>query len=865
MAKGSQLPSTKPSSSYSKTAVTLPESKGFTYSKNRPSATILSGFAPGKARPTRYYGTGGPEPYFPSLNVTQGRPTGVPFPEGTRGALHSHCYGTQTVGQNAFMTLTLTTTETIGTITIAYGAPTPNATYINPLPFCTTVDECSDDSCLESAMIPIAQPFTTVLVTKKTPAISYTPEPVGPIFKASTTPAPAQHITQHLPDPGPQKPTPPANPTVSGQAGSGGRPSNPVAVPLEGNIGQLPGSVPGIHDLPGHDSSGSSVDSNPGSTNSQNGNSGSASNPHSSDASLGSSSQNMHGSSGTNGQSQNVGSFDGSSGNQFQGDTPGSSGDTHGSVGSPHPGVSRFGSDEAGGNSYDEGTPPAIIVNPGMRTINNVPVSIGPGGVVVGTQTILPGVHSTTVAVGGQILTIEPSQIVAEGTTLPYQIATHRPFTTMAVGTVPIVLNPNDAVIASQTHSLGPSTTTIVQDGYTYLLGSSKLVAAHTTFDLPHTHPALAFVTAGGEVFSVYSSQLEAPGITVAMPKIPRPSQFSHKGETFTINPSQLIVPDRTATLPSQNMITPGPFPITAEGVAMSLGPSAVIIGPHTYSFQTPTSVVYNHQTISLGPNGVGLTSTTIAIPPKQEFSTVTEGALTFIVNPSEAVIRGHTYMITSGAKPTTTVINGQSITIGTQGVAFAGTTATLPRPTREPRIVVVDGFTFSVDATDAILSGTTYAIGRGAKPTTTMVGDETLSFGPGGVGLPSTTITPPASLVAVDGLTLSLGPTEVAISGTTYDIGPGAKPTTITLGGEAIGIGPGGIGLPSTTIVPPSTPTSSAGGFSVVISPATPSIPGAPSLTDNDVVGVGTNLRVSKGKLLMLSTLGLFVWTVLP
>ena len=49
---------------------------------------------------------------------------------------------------------------------------------------------------------------------------------------------------------------------------------------------------------------------------------------------------------------------------------------------------------------------------------------------------------------------------------------------------------------------------------------------------------------------------------------------------------------------------------------------------------------------------------------------------------------------------------------------------------------IIVVGLTFIVDPTDVIISGTTYPMGIGAIPTTTVIGNEGTSIGPGGFGL---------------------------------------------------------------------------------------------------------------------------------
>ena len=688
--------------------------------------------------------------------------------------------------------MTETTTEIVGTSTIAYGAATPSAVFISPLPFCTTTNlcTCAYDS-VSTAYIPLEQPMTTVLVTKKTHAIFYTPESVGPIFKASVTAAPAQHLSQQLPDPGIQRTIPPAVATPS----SPGTSPHPVII-SPANIGQLPGSLPDLHDSPGSGSLDTGFSSDVGGSSPHSGNAGTSGSADPGEGNPGSGGQDLDGSADSSQQPGSGPSVDSTSVQGSENGSPVNEGIAN-SGGSTNPKPS-------GSSSNDGGFSPAVILNGGTTLFNDLGVSIGPHGVAVGSQSFYPSADSTTITVEGQKITIEPSRVIAGKSTLSFSIASDLLVTSFAVGGFPVVVHPDDVVIASRTYPLGSSPTAIVHDGQTYILGSSKIVAAHTTVNLPHQNPALGLVTAGGEVFSVYPSQLEAPGITVAIPQKPQPSIFVHRGETFTLNPSQVIVPDRTIPLPSdKNMITPAPSLVNAEGIPISFGPSEVIIGSRTYSFEKPTSIVYNGQTISLGPSGVGLAGTTIAIRTKPAFSIVTEGALTFTVNPSEAIIHGHTFGLIPDAKSTSTIINGQSISFGPQGITFVGTTAILPRRTQAPYVTVVDGFTFSLEASDVVISGTTYGIDSGAKP------------------------------------------------------------TTITVAGEVISIGPGGISLQKTTIEPPSTIMDLANASDITLLPATPSASSRPSLKDDGFTGAGT-MNSLPSICTLLSALGLTAWAVL-
>ena len=529
---------------------------------------------------------------------------------------------------------------------------------------------------------------------------------------------------------------------------------------------------------------------------------------------------------------------------------------------------------------------------PSVVTVGNIPVSIGPAGVVINSQTIPAGASRTAVVVNGESIVVEPSQIVFPETTIPLIVNRPAPTKSVTLGNVPVVLQPDNVVIGTRTFTPGVNVAPIVDHGQTFHLDASQFSSPETTIDLPKpgapSVAAAGLVTAGGQVFRVGFSQVQAPGLTVALPTDAKASSFVYKGQTFEVNPSQIIAPDRTIGLPQaqqtpshavfvyngqtlsvegSKLITPsttidipggsgtvvyngqtltiGPSQIAgpsttiqfrqipagitaapsitiAAGHTFALGPSAAVFGSLTYSFlpgQAPTTILDHGQVVTIGPNGVQIGGTTIPVPaPPPNFSLVTAGGLTFSVAPSEAVIGGHTFTVGSDNTPTTTVINGQTISIGPHGIGLASTTVALPgaEPTFSP--VTAGGLTFSVAQSEAIIGGRTYTIGSDSAPTTTVVNGQTISIGPHGIGLASTTVALPGfepsfSAVTAGGLTFSVAASEAVIGGHTFTIGPGSKATTTVINGQTISIGPHGIGLATTTVALPPSQSS----FSIV------------------------------------------------
>lgn len=215
--------------------------------------------------------------------------------------------------------------------------------------------------------------------------------------------------------------------------------------------------------------------------------------------------------------------------------------------------------------------------------------------------------------------------------------------------------------------------------------------------------------------------------------------------------------------------------------------------------------------------------------PPAPPSGTTLVAGVPVVVLPSSVVIGGSTIAIptatstsiqvngvTFGIGPSQVVAPSATITIGAFQSAREGTVIT-PQPSST--VITAGGLTITVASTVAIVSGTTYRIGQGARTTSVTVGGNTVSIGPSGIGLPqggaSQTTTSPSGggyvVYTVSGNTLSIDNSEAVISGTTYRIGPNAPQWTTVIGGQTVSFGPSGVGFASTTIAPTSPPSSTA------------------------------------------------------
>jgi len=164
---------------------------------------------------------------------------------------------------------------------------------------------------------------------------------------------------------------------------------------------------------------------------------------------------------------------------------------------------------------------------------------------------------------------------------------------------------------------------------------------------------------------------------------------------------------------------------IVVSGVSFIVQPSQVVAPGTTYTIST------------LNPDQL---ATTIAPSAK----VVTVDGIPLTVGSTAVIISGTTIRIGPGAPETSVVVGAATVLLGPNGVVLPVTTVPAGAITDAPFVVLTaDGLILSVDGSEAIISGTTYRIGSNAPQLTTVIGSQTVSLGPNGIGLATTTIPP--------------------------------------------------------------------------------------------------------------------------
>ncbi|CZT06764.1 uncharacterized protein RAG0_12429 [Rhynchosporium agropyri] len=317
---------------------------------------------------------------------------------------------------------------------------------------------------------------------------------------------------------------------------------------------------------------------------------------------------------------------------------------------------------------------------------------VSPHQAVVGGQVIDIGLPPKTITEGGDVFTIGPNMV--EGPMLQILVPTYtgnggvveEPPKTTTVQGVPIQLKPSEVVIGGDgggttTIPLMPGArpTTLVVKEQTISIGSGGIGFSGTTITPPPSMPTNVVVV-GGQGFSAIGSSVAVIGGTTFVygPGI-EPKTVALKGEAITVGPQGVVFDGTTIGGP---LHATGTQYAVAGGLTISeIGSTLAVINGMTLTLgpgATPMTQVIGGQTITAGPNGVVIDGATLTIPFNTATQAVTAGGITFTqVGGSLAVIGGKTYTFGPGAQQTSTVIDGQTISIGPGGVGFQTTTFT--------------------------------------------------------------------------------------------------------------------------------------------------------------------------------------------
>ena len=184
-------------------------------------------------------------------------------------------------------------------------------------------------------------------------------------------------------------------------------------------------------------------------------------------------------------------------------------------------------------------------------------------------------------------------------------------------------------------------------------------------------------------------------------------------------------------------------------------------------------------------------------------------GGLPVTISGSEAIVGGVT--VTIPERGTTTVVNGQKVSIGPGTLVVGGEILSFQpvMPARETEVLINGGeLLTAIGRSVVVIHSTTFTYGPGIPQLTQVVNGETVSVGPSGVLVHGMVIGGPSADTSttayeiVGGATISrLAPSIAVINGITFTVGPGTHWTTTEIAGEMFTIGPTGIVVATMTL----------------------------------------------------------------
>ena len=419
-----------------------------------------------------------------------------------------------------------------------------------------------------------------------------------------------------------------------------------------------------------------------------------------------------------------------------------------------------------------------IAAMPTSVTIDGIPVRISGSYLIIGDQIISPlPSMSTTFVVNGHTLTYNSGQIIDDETTIPLVPGLPIPTlpATFNVDGIPVRISGSSLIIGDQTITPLPSMpTTFVVDGHTLTYSSGQIIDDKTTAVLaPGLVPTkvglnavipTSFTVDGIPVRISGSSLIIGDQTITSLPSTP--TTFVINGHTIVYSSGQIIGASTTIPLaPGFASITAGPIPmptsVIIDGVLVRISGSSLIIGSQTITPlpSTPATFVVNGHTIVYSSGQIIGTDTTIPLAPG--FASITAGPMPIpmstVIDGIPVRISGTTLIIGDQTitsippNPTSVIVNGKTLILSSGSIIAPDTTVPIFGP-NTLKTSVVDGVTFTIGPTIAIISGKTYTIGPGATATTTVIDGKTLSIGPEGVGVPTTTVAYSAAAASYQG-----------------------------------------------------------------------------------------------------------------
>ncbi|KAK1755925.1 hypothetical protein QBC47DRAFT_199999 [Echria macrotheca] len=346
-------------------------------------------------------------------------------------------------------------------------------------------------------------------------------------------------------------------------------------------------------------------------------------------------------------------------------------------------------------------------------------------------------------------------------------------------------------------------------------------VTTTTTYDYGfQTTATVPMMAPAGTIIIITTDK--NPAVVYSTPKPPNYGVTTDPKTRDNHNPA--TDPGNQITTPiydAQPTTSPMRQPPTTDPVTVAVKPTAVVINDNTIvddpSGKTQT-VIVSGVTFAIGPTeviGGGATIDRNSVTGGVFLPTPTTtqlNGLNVVVSSHIAVVGGSAF--TLGPTPQTAVVSGQTVVISPTAVAVGSQTLNLPtRPAPTEEVVAGGDLITAIGQSVVVIKSTT--ITYGPSSSTTVIDNDTITFGAGGITAHGTTLGGSSAkpgqtdFAVVGGATITkVGASVVVINSVTYTVGPGTGTTTTVVGGQTVTIGPDGVKVSTLSLAWPFGPT---------------------------------------------------------
>lgn len=274
-----------------------------------------------------------------------------------------------------------------------------------------------------------------------------------------------------------------------------------------------------------------------------------------------------------------------------------------------------------GGNNQEGGRPPVTVI-------------VQPGEVIIDDRTFTdsPAQKTSTVIVGDETFVIDPSQVVGGGATVtrpPIDVGggftPQLPPITTSIGGLGVVLGPSSiATIDGTVFTIAPTPTIAVVQGQSITIGPAGLIFSSQTLHVAAgSGPTQTAVMGGQLITAIGSDTVVISGTTITYGSTALGSSTLTTvvdGDTVLVAPTGVVLHEGGETLGG---ITAAPdatmYEIVGGATVTQLGLTAVEISGRTFHIgpgaATPVTTVIAGHTLTIGPDGVGMSTWTLGAP----------------------------------------------------------------------------------------------------------------------------------------------------------------------------------------------------------------------------------------------------------